>query len=491
MTNSVIADLFGGNGGPRVPAASNLPTELSLALNTALDRMLMARAFGQKAYSGDRDYNQVLGYPDTLDINDFVDRYKRQDIAARVVDLPPQDTWKKPPPVTEDGDDGTEFVRTWEALVDKMRVFSTLTRLDRVSGIGRYGVLYMGYRDGEEDASQPVNTASLSRPEDLIFLRPFSEQNVTIDAYETDKGSERFGLPTIYKLGVDGGLKLPVHYTRILHVADNRLDSDIYGTPRLELVYNRLDDLLKLVGGSAEATWLNMRPGTLLTTQQGYEFEGDTTSQQNVQREIAEYLHGLARIMTIEGVDVQTIMGQVVDVTGPFDVQIALISAASGIPQRVLLGSAAGQLAAAQEDMRQWYGHIAYRQTNYAEPDILRPFIDRQIEYGILPPPASGAYNVGEQDDKGNWSWPSLMELSDAEQARVGLTRAQTAKVLQHPVTQELPITSDEGRQLLGLQPLDGSEPAPVEIADEVISNLMSGAIDGTTFVSWLEGEGT
>ena len=43
-----------------------------------------------------------------------------------------------------------------------------------------------------------------------------------------------------------------VHASRVLHVAEDCLDDDVYGIPRLKPVFDRLDDLLKVVGGSAE-----------------------------------------------------------------------------------------------------------------------------------------------------------------------------------------------------------------------------------------------
>ena len=66
----------------------------------ALNSMLLDRlALGgdSTAYGGARDYNKVLGYPSSLRFEDYLARYRRQDLAARVVDLPAQDTWKKPP----------------------------------------------------------------------------------------------------------------------------------------------------------------------------------------------------------------------------------------------------------------------------------------------------------------------------------------------------------------------------------------------------------
>lgn len=439
-TGSVAAE-----GGMTV---DELAGRLMLAVNALAERRALAGAFGQTAYGGIRDYYTVLGYTTALNYADYYARYERQDIARRIVDLPAIDTWRRPPPVTEDGEEDTEFVQAWADLSDRARVWSHLQRIDRISGIGRYGVLYIGLADGGEPA-EPVNAGAIDGPDDLLFLRQFSEDNARVEETDEDPQSARYGLPTLYELKVEGGEKMRVHWTRCLHVADNRLDSEVYGTPRLQIVFNRLDDLVKVVGGAAEATWLNMRPGTLLTTKDGYDWPDDDDSRTTLQHEIEEYLHGLARMMTVEGADLKQIAGQVVDPGGPFETIIALISAASGIPQRVLLGSAAGELAAAQEDARQWYGTIASRQQNYAEPDILRAFIDRLIEFGVLPAPASGAYDVGVQTADGDWAWPALHNLTDEERATVTLSRAQAVVALADRGA-KLPLTLEEVRALLG-----------------------------------------
>ena len=51
-----------------------------------------------------------------------------------------------------------------------------------------------------------------------------------------------------------------VHWSRIIHVTDGLLDDEFYGFPRLQRVWNKLDDLLKVVGGGSEAFWLLATP---------------------------------------------------------------------------------------------------------------------------------------------------------------------------------------------------------------------------------------
>ena len=450
---------------PNPPPTSRRRALASLALNSYLaDRRHLARELGQlSGYEGSRNYNKVLGYPSEIPLTDYITRYDRQDIAARIVDLPAQDTWRKPPPITEDGNADTEFAKAWENLETRLRIYSLLARGDKISGIGRYGVMFIGFADGSDRPDQEVQAGSITSPEDVIFLRPFSEDKAGIKTWDTDPQSERFGLPVLYSLRVDSGGQMDVHYTRCLHLADNKLDSEVYGVPRLKRVFNRLDDMLKVVGGSAEATWLNMRPGTLLTTQPGFEFGDDDTAKKEIEGEIEEYLHGMARVMTIEGVDLKQIAGQIMSPEEPFNVYLSLIAAASGIPQRILLGSAAGELASAIQDEKQWYGHVAWRQANYAEPEILRPFIDMLISYGALPAPGEGGYDIGELDtDSVTYIWPPLFQLSDTEQAEVRSSTATAIAALKSP-SGRLPLAEGEIRLMLGYEETRPPDPEGTE----------------------------
>lgn len=408
-------------------------------------RQKLAGLLGDTSYNNERRFNVVLGYPDEITLDQYLSRYHRQDIAGRIVDLPATDTWKLPPIITDGEEESTQFISDLEWLVEKRKLWSAITRADRISGIGRYGGIYIGYKDGGEP-KEPVE--KVSGPEAVLFLRPFSESNCEVKEFEKDSQSERFGLPLLYKLSVEDNETILVHHSRIFHMADNRIESDWEGIPRLQRVWNRLDDLYKVVGGAAEASWLNMRPGTVITTQEGYNLNlEDEATRQGIEQEIQEYVHGIMRFLTLEGIDVKQLTGQIMDPSGPFNVEIALISAASGIPQRVLLGSAAGELAAAEEDTKQWYGTIQSRQSNYAEPDVLRPLIDRFIEIGAVSAPSSGGYEV---------EWQPLFEESNEEQAKAAHTWAQAISLM------GADVSNKEKREKLGL---------PTEIPDDMMDD--------------------
>jgi hypothetical protein len=99
-----------------------------------VSRAKLASGIG-KTHNDDRDIYTECGYPVNITYDDYVDRYHRQDIAKRIVDMLPDSTWGFPPVVYENEEDElTEFELKWNQLVDRHRVFHYLWRLDRVSG---------------------------------------------------------------------------------------------------------------------------------------------------------------------------------------------------------------------------------------------------------------------------------------------------------------------------------------------------------------------
>jgi len=444
-----------------------------MAMSAMAARRWLANDLGY-AFGGARDYYKVLGYERDISIAQYMARYRRQDIAGRIVDLPAIDTWRNPPKISEADKTDTAFVRDWEELTKRVHTWAYLSRADRLSGIGRYGVLFIGVR-GNKDLSQPLKADELAGPDSIIYLRAASENKAKINAFDTNKASPRYGHPETYMIEVSEGNSAPIHWTRVIHLADDKVDSEVFGRPRLERVYNRLDDLVKLVGGSAEASWLQVNKGLLLSTQDGYDWPAeDSDEAEAFLREVEEYAHGMRRVMKLAGTQATHLGGEAIDPSAPFGVEIALIAAAADMPQRVLIGSARGELSAASEDAKAWYGQVSWRQTNYAEPAILRPFIDRLVWMGALSQPAGGrgAYDIGEVGASGVRSWPSLFEMSELDQAEISSKKASAARALADPFTGELPITHHESRALLGYPPEPDIKEPEIE-HDEFMNELL------------------
>jgi hypothetical protein len=454
--------------------------DLQLVIN-AVSRLTMARVLqGQTAYKGDRDYYQVLGYPASIGIEDYVQRYERQDIASRIVDLPAIDSFKEPPKLSEADVEETPFVQEFNRLDARLKVWNTLTRADRLSGIGRFGIILIGFKDGRTMV-ESVNADEIQGEKSILYLRPLSEVFVKVKTIDRNSQSPRFGLPEVYSVELDDNRgSRPVHWSRVIHLAENKLDNEVFGVPRLRSVFNLLDDKIKAGGGTAEATWLNMRPGTAITTKDDWNLEDTTDARNDFLAEVDRYAHDPLRFLRLEGVEATPIgTSEVANPTGIHDVIIADIAAATGIPQRVLVGSAGGELSAAKEDTRQWASTIANRQKNYAEPEVVRPFIDRLVGMGALPTPAGGpgAYSVGTLQPDGSYAWPSIIELDETEKAAATRDQAIAAKALADPTTGELPIDEDEARQILRLPPKERTPQD--ELEDELTQAILNGRRNG------------
>ncbi len=254
----------------------------------------------------------------------------------------------------------------------------------------------------------------------LKYVRAFSENSATIDSLEEDAQNERYGKPLYYKIEVEDLEKkstavIKVHYTRIIHVVDNPLESEVYGTPRLEPIYNRLMDLEKIVGGSGEMFWRSARPGFQGKLDKDFQMTEGMKSE--LVEHLDEYEHDLRRFLINEGVEISSLDQQIADPSNNFKVQISCISAETGIPQRVLMGSERGELASTQ-DTSEWKDYIQTRREDHAEPNILRPFVDRLILYGILPKPSEN-YTV---------KWSDLYAMSEKERVEVGKARANALR---------------------------------------------------------------
>ncbi len=388
-------------------------------LNSLLTERLAAGGQHGQQFGGDRDLYTALGYKRKVTAQDYLDAYRRGSLAGRGVAIHSADTWKRKA-VIVDGDSrsdeqqpDSEFVRGWQLLADRHQVWQRLRRVDLLGRLGRYAVLLLGARD-QRQARLPL-AGNLGGPEGLLYLRPYHETQVSITEFERESNSPRYGQPLLYTIQTDEQGSLVVHHSRVLHVAEELLDNDVYGVPALESVYNRLDDLEKVVGGSSEAFWLNIRRGLAILARDGVDLPTDSASKAAFDAEIDTFVHNLSRVMRLSGVDLQDLGADVVSSYEQFRVLVSIIAADLDVPQRKLIGNEQGERASSQDE-RNWAANVRARQTDYAEPVILRGLIDWCLRYGVLPPPASGSYQV---------EWPAVYEPTAQEEAETALVVAQ------------------------------------------------------------------
>lgn len=400
--------------GPR----KSLTPEQIRVFSEITNRAMLASKLGFQ-YGTSRDVYEALGYKTTLEFSDYFTRYTRQDIAKAIIDRPVKATWSGPLELIEsDEAEDTEFEEAWEELDRTLGLKTMLSRVDRLTGIGHYGVLLLGLNDvsNHEGFIRPVSKGAT----ELKYVKPFGESSAKIDEYVTDPKDSRYGKPLIYSMEVadlasDATKTVKVHYSRVIHITDDNLESDVLGTPRLEAVFNRLMDLEKLVGGDAEMFWRGARPG--FHGKVDPEFTMTTALKEDLLNQLDEYEHNLRRFLTTEGVDIKDLAQQIADPANHVDVQLQMISAVTGIPKRVLTGSERGELASSQ-DTTEWLSYVQARREDHAEPRIVRPFVDRLIELTILPEPGED-YTV---------KWQDLFSISEKARVEIGKGRANALR---------------------------------------------------------------
>jgi uncharacterized protein len=391
--------------------------------NISLDR---SRHFGMPGMAyydaqgeASRDIYKALGYIDELDFTKYYAIYERQDIAGVVIEAMAEECWRDSPVISEKGTNpkkrDSEFEKAWDRISEERKICSYLERTDKISGVGEYGILLLGFDDikDREDLKKPVKYSPTRK---LTYLRPHFQDTAEIIKYDMDPTSYRYGLPELYRISLEFGSdeeglvvktrqldrdsmfkggtaslssSFDVHWTRVLHIAEDLTSDDIFGRPRLKRVFNRLYNLELIVGGSAEGYWRSAIPWLNFKL----DAEADNTQAlADVEEHIQAMLHDLRRFVQLQGIEVQEITPKIQPPTEFFEVCLSLISAATGIPKRILLGSERGELSSAQDETR-WKLRLSNRRNNFVQTGILRPLIDRLIEFGVLPKPKEG-YNI-------------------------------------------------------------------------------------------------
>lgn len=373
----------------------------SLITNTMLSRSdMMSTLLG----SSDRDIFKECQYPENPTIDQYRKLYDREGIAKRIVSIFPDECWAVDPIVKMAGEKTGEgeLESAWNDLDIAHNLNHYLHRIDVTSGVGSFGCLLIGIDDGKKledpvsgfDANGPKEGRTLEHK--IIYLRALDQSVVEVNKLVTDKRSPRYGLPEYYTVKIrsstddahslaqgEDSTDIKIHWSRIIHVADNRHNSEVFGVPRLKPVYNRIYDLQKLYGGSAEMFWKGGFPGFSFEVNPDLETDIDFDADA-MREEFSKYSEGLQRYMAVLGVKVQQLAPQVASPKDHIDVQLKNIAITSQIPFRMLLGTEAAQLASSQDEGT-WNKRLQRRQRRYLTPNLVRPFIIRLMQFGALP----------------------------------------------------------------------------------------------------------
>lgn len=374
-------------------------------LETEVGRARLAAASGI-SFGGRRDLYTSLGYNRLPTFDDFLDRYRRNEIARSVVTTPVSESWKLKPTVSVANDKSEKFKKAWEAIVKSTGMWSKLSRLDRLAGIGEYAVLVLGFDDKADLKEELVKGSAKT----LLYATPYSQGTAVVNQTETNTKNARYGLPTVYQIKPKGKTSELVHWTRAIHVTEDPLEDEVYGEPRMKVVLNRIDNLELVCGGSSEMYWRGALPGTIFKLPAEANLNPDDAKTQakieDIKTKIEAFVHDLQRDLLVAGIEAQQLQVQIADPSANIESLLSLVSAGSRIPKRILMGSERGELASSQDE-ENWLSMIDTRNQDFCEVVILRPTIDRLIYAGVLDEPAGG-YTL---------DWPDHRTKSDKEVA--------------------------------------------------------------------------
>jgi len=437
------------NGKPMVTGAhvglSQQKLKIAHAFQAQLTSAIVSRAglasqLGQ-SFDDNRKLYDACGYPHTLTYERFKGRFLRQDIAKRIVRAYPDASWRGFPSVYETQDDSrdTQFEKDWDRVLQQVDVFHYLHRADVLAGIGNYSVIFCGFDDrNAKTPDKPV----VGKVGKLLYMQPFSQQNAEIKKRYIDTSKKSFNHPEQYELSLTEDSQLAtdstqdstmktgkklVHASRVIHVpSDGLTESDIFGTPRLECVYNRLQDIETIVAGSAEMFWAGAFPGIAFEAAS----EAELPNEDDLEDEIEDYIQGLTRYLRLQGIQAKQLTPQIESPKEHFAVQIQCVSAGTGIPARIILGTEEARNAGDQDDTH-FNDRVQERRESFVEPVIINQLIDKFTDIGLLSP-------TSEENGHGV-DWPDLESLDDRDKAELGKTQISIiSEYLKHAGADEL-----------------------------------------------------
>jgi len=473
-----------------VQRQTDLLNNLCETIENQAQNALMRR---RESYSGlidpRKNIDDECGYPPIQSpVNEelYQQLYDRMGIATRVIELFADESWRVQPSVYESEDeDVTQFEMAFNKITSNLQgmdsvfeeeennaIWSYLHRADVQSGIGQYGALLMGIDDGLE-LSQPAvmsrnkvttdqppsskkgrREAGITQQRELIYLRTLPHSLVRINTFETDRNNPRYSLPTTYRVSFEESRSREasvmgenfrtedVHWSRIIHITDNITSNEVYGVPRLKPVLNWILDLYKTYAASAEGYWNQAFPGLALETipALGGDVEVD---ESDLKDQMENYSTSLQRFLILSGITAKTISPVVSDATGEIMAKLQAIAIRLGVPMRILMGSERGELSSGQ-DASAWDDRVNHRRKFQVSTHIIKPFVDRSIQLGVLPRPA-----------KAVCKWPDLKE--DSKQDKATIAESVTRSLSQY-VTSDIESIMPVGTYLTKIQGMDQTE---------------------------------
>lgn len=459
---------------PDTQTNGETPTANTSDISTAGLRNAIQAWLGASLYD-DRELYETFDWPKDVDDERYYATYTRHPFAKPVVDRPAFTSWRDEPDIVDpEADDESDFEAKMRQANRAHDVWSYAERLDRLAGIGRYGVMVFVTSDvdGPETLATPLEASAGGEGLDFVQqIKVFSE--VSVDSIEwgdaSDAAEGRWGKPVAYhidfspeastdKTGTEDDAVYEVHHSRTVAApATRKLDDEFFGRPRLEPVFNVLRDIEKVLGSVAEMAYRGADKGLAIQHDPDQVNVGSDEFWEQHNEEIRDWFQGIKPVFETTG-SVTELGGQIANVSNVFQPQLSALAAATGIPKRVFEGDPAGALASAAEDTQAYFGMIEERRGEYVTPHYARPIVRWYIERGVVSEPDSGT--VGQGKFLFDVEWDPLRVLSEQEQANVVQTQLDAGE--------RNGVTVREYRDMIGL------EPSPDWLSEDIANSFLS-----------------
>lgn len=449
--------------------------EVKFLVNALADVVGRQRRLYADALNGNTKRSKLweeFGYPPHVDFHMYLQAYERNAVAHASVHKLLESCWTDNPTII-DGDESNESMKTsdWEKAVTKLmrKHWSKIKDADRRNMIGRYSALLIQVRDNL-DWSEPVDVNVVRRLGDkaLVKLIPAWEQQIKPGNFDVDTHSETYGQPVSYMfneqpVGDEGKYGNPravtVHPDRVIILAEGAEDENILsGIPLLRAGYNKLLDIEKTSGGSAEGFLKNA------SRQLGVSFDKDTDMAtiaaaavaagykdigEALNDKIAKMNRGTDAALVMQAGTPSVLSVAAADPTATWTTAANEFAATIGCPFTIMFGQQTGRLAS-DEDKTDWAKRCNGRRWGFLS-DVVSRLIERFWTIGIIDPPKSGEITL---------TWSDLLAPSEKEKIDNMVTMADVAYKTQQAFGRSA-LTENEVREVGELEPLPEDELPP------------------------------
>ncbi|WP_424587484.1 DUF1073 domain-containing protein [Buttiauxella sp.] len=451
------------------------------ALADAIGRQRMLYAQGPNGNTKRTKLWDEFGYPDTVNFDNYYRAYERNAVAHAAVHKLLDSCWTDNPTII-DGEEKDEAEETteWESSTTKLlsKHWAKLKDADRRNLVGRYSAVLLQLKDGR-NWWEPVNRDVVKALGDqaLVKLIPAWEAQIKPGNFDIDTQSDTYGQPVSYNfneqpVGDDGTYgtvrSVTVHPDRVIILCEGSEDENMLaGVPLLRAGFNKLLDIEKTSGGSAEGFLKNA------SRQLGIEFSKETDINSLIKQAKDEGFDKLGDAMNDKirrmnsGTDSALVMqaGQAsvlsvaaADPTPTWTAAANEFSASIQCPFTIQFGQQTGRLAS-DEDKTEWAKRCNGRRWGFLTDYITR-VIQRFWTLGIINPPQNGEVTL---------AWSDLLAPSEKEKIANMQAMAQVAKDTQQAFGTSS-VTENEIRAVGELEPVTDAKPP--KGADESAKNI-------------------